>query len=485
MKIFVYYLNFFVISGTLSIEEISSVVYLAMKVKELSSRYHGQNFGDFARANGDALDAIISEIKPLIDDVMHLLGGTTKGVLEAYEISDFLMEIITLVENIIKQVLHLFVNVYKDVMRAHFISVMIDQLNRNSIMEANGNLDIDSTVKKLVAMVTSNYGPVIVEAFNPMQYKQSLGYNFVCSLLFPGTLTVLNLLEKQVVALLPADTPNIFVPPILPSNIADIIEGFFSKFEREAARSATRGSLPKHEVARMISEAIEGFYHEYLNTDCLLLGFSASLMLISSFIGQAFAGGYMVKPRLLTDIFRTMAESFETALLGGGLSKVISAILSFIDLNGDGQISHDELFGLYDAGINLLNSFVYLHQKARPAQGEDDQQALRLWELTKSTRYAAFERCLGVFFKRFLCIFDSNGDGIISKSDFEAVFEKFFEIFNELILVAFMIVKTVAGSTLKILFSSLMKFKQLNLGGGSNLTSDEIVRKLKAKDLKA
>ena len=152
-------------------------------------------------------------------------------------------------------------------------------------------------------------------------------------------------------------------------------------------------------------------------------------------------------------------------LKGGGLKRFLEAFFNFLDVNNDGQISHEELAGLSGAASRLMGAQMGFMMGAT-------EEVL-----------AEYKSAMGNFLLLLFGMFDGNSNGTLLPSDIGKVFDKICEIGKAYLLLLTGAVKQALSGSIHALCNLLLLFKAKTIGGEADcITVDEILRLIPADE---
>ena len=158
---------------------------------------------------------------------------------------------------------------------------------------------------------------------------------------------------------------------------------------------------------------------------------------------------------------------------------MVEALLEFVDMDGDGVITREELFIVYDTFIKLTQEVQTTHKAPTDSDTRSGEE-----------REQDYLKCEEKFYQSVCKLFDTDGDGTIGMLDIDRIFDRVVNVTKAIFLFVLDTMKQVIAGSLPDLWRIFLKVKIDLLGGTVSITSHEIVQQIvrineKAKNDKA
>lgn len=298
-----------------------------------------------AAMDGDNMSTVVSSVFRVID-------ANENGSIEAVEIQPFLVEIIT----------------------------SIAKLTTSIINELEG--DIKGAFKvKATKMAREQYDELSEEMPAPHTHDmimEMLGESF-------------NAEEFYGIAAVPA-------------GVLKKLELFFRAFEEKVA-TGDKKSLPIKQVAALMASTFIPAMSAFVQPELLSMG--ADQVAGAFDMEDVIAG--LNDAGALKDMFEVCAGAVTAYLKSGALKRFLEALLSFLDVNNDGELTYDELTSFYSNVKKIMEATL------NESLSDEDKDA----EIKVHALAAA---------RSFLEILDSDGDKVVSMDDFPKIYDKAVEM---------------------------------------------------------
>lgn len=159
-------------------------------------------------------------------------------------------------------------------------------------------------------------------------------------------------------------SPSQFLDSLLPSDAAkdvfQIVLGLRTSFTEKFGEV---DSLPKDDVVAIATEVIGGILDQFLNAEMVNMGLNAA-----GGISKIFPPAQMVPPSQVSDAISVSVGTARSFLKGGGMRRLLDAIISLFDANSDGTITKAELFGVIDNVQAFISASSFA--EAKPVLGK-------------------------------------------------------------------------------------------------------------------
>lgn len=151
----------------------------------------------------------------------------------------------------------------------------------------------------------------------------------------------------QVVAMGPPDdipmSPNDMLNSVIPPQFKEVLQIVLGMKAAFAEKFGKAASLPKADVVRMASEVVRAILDQYLNVQAA----NTALDMVGG-VGGIFPPAQMVPPSQIADVLGVSVGTTRSFLSGGGMRRLLEAIITLFDANNDGTITKVELLGVLD-----------------------------------------------------------------------------------------------------------------------------------------
>jgi len=206
-------------------------------------------------------------------------------------------------------------------------------------------------------------------------------------------------LAAQVVAMGPPDdfpmSPSDFLNANIPGEFRQVLDTILGVKESFRSKFGAADSLPKDRVVASAGEVIGEILDRFLNVPFI----NGALDMVGGPAGL-FPPAATVPASQIADTISVAVGSTRAFLMGGGLRRLMAAVISLFDANNDGAITQAELFGVLD----------------------------KFQAFSAATSVAEAKPIIGEFIAAVLGMFDADSDGALDAADLEKIIEKIIDI---------------------------------------------------------